>query len=230
MMNDVTGSSKKLDFVDTQDVLNFLGELMADYVDREQNGKADLVGDTIKLLVERSSHEPPAPASEGSTFTSYSMKVSEPLTFTFRAIEAPQPFLTLHNDGRITVGEHVTGDEAAMRFLDALRFNFPGWIEGLRATLEPGDECAWVIEMTAAPQPLYFSDMKGGAFPYFDRDHMRAIRFTRKQDAEAALQFLHGVKLRDPETGHHYTPVLAPDCYAVTEHMWCSTATKGVTP
>lgn len=48
-------SSKPNNFVDEEDVLNFLGELLADYVDREQLGKADLIGDAIKLIT---AHEP----------------------------------------------------------------------------------------------------------------------------------------------------------------------------
>lgn len=40
-----------LAYVDKEDVLNFLGELMAYYADREQFGKADLVSDAIKLIV-----------------------------------------------------------------------------------------------------------------------------------------------------------------------------------
>lgn len=43
-------TSKELPYVDKEDVLNFLGELLADYVDREQLGKADLVGDAINLI------------------------------------------------------------------------------------------------------------------------------------------------------------------------------------
>lgn len=52
-------TSKPNAFVDEEDVLNFLGELMADYVDREQLGKADLVGDAIKLITARAA-EPPS--------------------------------------------------------------------------------------------------------------------------------------------------------------------------
>lgn len=48
-----------------------------------------------------------------------------------------QPFLTLHPDGRITIGEHLSADEATQQFLNALRVHYPRWLEEQRgATLE----------------------------------------------------------------------------------------------
>lgn len=44
---------------DCQEVLEFLGELQADYADREREGKAELVGSAIKLITRRASSPPP---------------------------------------------------------------------------------------------------------------------------------------------------------------------------
>jgi hypothetical protein len=47
------------------------------------------------------------------------------------------PFLTLHADGRITIGQGVTAAGAAKEFLSALELAFPQWVASLRAAPEP---------------------------------------------------------------------------------------------
>jgi hypothetical protein len=81
-------------------------------------------------------------------------------------------------------------------------------------------EVAWLIEMNAVTPCLYFCDTLGGAFPRFESDHARAIRFARKQDAEAALTILLTLYMRD-EDGKPYRVLHDKSCYTVAEHMWC---------
>jgi hypothetical protein len=83
------------------------------------------------------------------------------------------------------------------------------------------DETAWLIEFTASPTPLYFTAEGGGAFDLFGADHMKAVRFARRQDAEKVLRVFYSVRLRDPE-GDLIRVMLGGDCYKVTEHVWCS--------
>jgi hypothetical protein len=81
------------------------------------------------------------------------------------------------------------------------------------------DETAWLIEFTPFPEPLYLS-VDGN----FDRDSLKAVRFSRKQDGEAMLAYMH--KFRTDHgygTDPRYTRILhGEDCYRVAEHMWCA--------
>ncbi len=101
-----------------------------------------------------------------------------------------------------------------------------------RAAQPPGrDEVAWVIEFTAFPEPLYFSGVDGNTVGLFDKDHLKAVRFARKEDGETILRVLQLARRVDytDEDQRSFPRILglARDCYAVTEHMWCSVPTKG---
>mgnify|MGYP003440448547 FL=1 len=88
-------------------------------------------------------------------------------------------------------------------------------LRALAAQQEPVEEpVAWMIEITSAPTPLWFSGEnteEGDSIrPRFSRDANEGVRFSRKQDAESCLKFL----LRARRT------MLDVSNYAVTEHMW----------
>jgi len=55
------------------------------------------------------------------------------LRFEFVCDSVIEPWLTMHADGRLTVSEKITADEAAQRFLEMLRINFPAWLQQRRA-------------------------------------------------------------------------------------------------
>lgn len=76
---------------DCQEVLGFLGELMADYADREREGKAKLVSSAIKLICRHSRAAQPSPPAREPDGHAYR----------FRSPDGAGTFLSLHRTGRI---------------------------------------------------------------------------------------------------------------------------------
>lgn len=82
-------------------------------------------------------------------------------------------------------------------------------------------QSAWLIEFTAFPEPMYFS---AGKDARFSKDHLQAVRFVRKEDAERTMALLLRLYVRDyfDDELIYNRIMLNSDCYTVTEHMWCS--------
>lgn len=59
-------------------------------------------------------------------------------------------------------------------------------------------ESGWVVEssMSKPAQPLYLSKIRVDGVPVWSSDHMDAIRFARKQDAER-IEFAYAVRIAE---------------------------------
>lgn len=59
-------------------------------------------------------------------------------------------------------------------------------------------ETGWVIEssMSEPAQPLYLSKIRVDGVPVWSSDHMSAMRFARKEDAER-VEFAYNVRIAE---------------------------------
>lgn len=87
------------------------------------------------------------------------------------------------------------------------------FIGSFRPAREQGD-VAWLVELPQYRSPTYFAgvsrDVEAHPFVLVTSDHLKAIRFARKEDAE---QLIKSIGRMAPFSGQE-------DCFRAVEHAW----------